>query len=145
MIRKYQEIDIHHVLKIWLTASIEAHDFVDASFWESQIENMRNSYIPASDVYVFEKNSEVVGFYAVHGDNLAALFVAPEFQGQGIGKQLLAHAKNQRVTLTLLVYKENIASYQFYLSQGFKVLNEQIDAHTGHQEYKMCIRTTRCT
>ncbi len=145
MIRKYQEIDIHDVLRIWLTASIKAHDFVDASFWESQIENMRNIYIPASDVFVFEKNSKIVGFYAIHEDNLAALFVAPEFQGQGIGKQLLEHAKNRRLTLTLLVYKENITSYQFYLSQGFEVMNEQIDAHTGHLEYKMCIRTTRCT
>ncbi|HCE4958424.1 TPA: GNAT family N-acetyltransferase, partial [Vibrio parahaemolyticus] len=29
------------------------------------------------------------------------------------------------------------ASYQFYLSQGFNVVSEQLDEHTGHSEYTM--------
>ena len=27
--------------------------------------------------------------------------------------------------------------FQFYLSQGFQVIREQIDEHTGHEEYLM--------
>lgn len=61
----------------------------------------------------------------------------PAFQGKGIGKQLLSHAKAQREILSLSVYKENQASYQFYLSQGFTVISEQMDEHTGHPEYTM--------
>ncbi|MEF2510256.1 GNAT family N-acetyltransferase, partial [Vibrio mimicus] len=76
-------------------------------------------------------------FYSLHENNLAAIFVQPELQGQGIGKQLLRHAKSQRKMLTLSVYKENQSSYGFYLSQGFKLVNEQIDEHTGHQAYTM--------
>ena len=60
-----------------------------------------------------------------------------ELQGKGIGKQLLSHAKTQRAVLSLSVYKENQASYQFYLSQGFNVVSEQLDEHTGHSEYTM--------
>jgi putative acetyltransferase len=137
MIRKYNENEIESVLDIWLTVSIQAHDFVEAVFWESQVENMRNIYIPASETYVYEQDSRIVGFYAMYESNLAAIFIAPEFQGNGIGKQLMAHAKNQRTTLTLSVYKENEASCQFYLSQGFKVVSEQADEHTGHLEYTM--------
>ncbi len=62
MIRKFGGSDIDPVLDIWLSASIKAHDFVEASFWKSQVENMRNIYIPASETYVFESNSKVVGF-----------------------------------------------------------------------------------
>ncbi|MDC7232229.1 MAG: GNAT family N-acetyltransferase, partial [Spirochaetales bacterium] len=51
---------------------------------------MRTLYIPASETFVFEQNSDVVGFYSLHEDRLAAIFVLPELQGQGIGKQLLA-------------------------------------------------------
>lgn len=98
---------------------------------------MRNIYIPASETYVFEKDTEVVGFYCLYENNLAAIFVAPELQGQGIGKLLISHAKKQRKALSLSVYKENTASYQFYLSQGFRVVSEQADQHTGHQECTM--------
>lgn len=139
MIRKFNESDMDFVLDIWLAASIEAHDFVDASFWESQVESMRDIYIPASETYVFECKSKVVGFYSLNKDNLAAIFVSPEFQGKGIGKQMMSHAKKQRDRLTLSVYKENEASYHFYLSQGFTVISEQIDEHTGHREYRMSL------
>ncbi|NMV23502.1 GNAT family N-acetyltransferase, partial [Vibrio parahaemolyticus] len=46
MIRKYNENDMDSVLEIWLNASVKAHDFISAEFWESQLENMRNIYIP---------------------------------------------------------------------------------------------------
>ncbi|MBE3936079.1 N-acetyltransferase [Vibrio parahaemolyticus] len=137
MIRKYNENDMDSVLDIWLNASVIAHDFISAEFWESQVENMRNIYIPASETYVYEAESKVVGFYALYENSLAAIFVSPELQGQGIGKQLLSHAKARRAVLSLSVYKENQTSYQFYLSQGFKVVSEQVDEHTGHLEYTM--------
>ncbi|EGQ7769626.1 N-acetyltransferase [Vibrio parahaemolyticus] len=137
MIRKYNSNDLDSVLEIWLEASVKAHDFVPADFWGSQVENMRNIYIPASEVFVYEIESKIVGFYALYESTLAAIFVFPEFQGKCIGKQLLNHAKAQRAILSLSVYKENQASYQFYLSQGFAVVSEQLDEHTGHSEYTM--------
>lgn len=129
------------VLDIWLTASIKAHDFIDSSFWESQVENMRKVYIPASETHVYMQNARAIGFYALSGNTLAALFVAPECQGRGVGKALLAHAKTQREALTLSVYKENGASCQFYLAHGFEIIREQTDAHTGHPEYIMSTGT----
>ncbi|EHR0921354.1 GNAT family N-acetyltransferase [Vibrio parahaemolyticus] len=137
MIRKYNSNDLDLVIEIWLEASVKAHNFVSADFWESQVESMCNIYIPASEVFVYEIESKIVGFYALYENNLAAIFVLPAFQGKGIGKQLLSHAKAQRAILSLSVYKENKASYQFYLSQGFRVVSEQLDGHTGHLEYTM--------
>lgn len=137
MIRACISKDIEAVLDIWLSASLKAHDFIEPAFWKSQTGNMRHIYLPAAETHVYEKDSEVMGFYALNGDTLAALFVKPEFQGQGIGKQLLAHAKSRRNRLTLSVYKENEPACRFYQAQGFKVLREQPDAHTGHPEYVM--------
>lgn len=141
MIREYNENDMSAVLDIWLRASIRAHDFVVAEFWEAQVGNMRDIYIPASTTYVYELNSQVLGFYAIYENTLAAIFVSPENQGEGIGKQLISHAKSGRSPLSLSVYKENHASFQFYLSQGFCVVSEQADEHTGHQEYTMAFRS----
>ncbi|PHM26150.1 N-acetyltransferase [Xenorhabdus budapestensis] len=137
MIRKFTEADMDDVLTIWLEASIKAHHFVAADFWESQVENMRNLYIPASEVYVYVQNGKIIGFYALHDDALAAIFVLPDCQGQGVGSELITDAKNRRTELTLAVYQENERSYNFYLSQGFYVAKEEEDEATGHLEYVM--------
>jgi len=39
----------------------------------------------------------------------------------------------------LNMYKENEATYKFYLSQGFTVENEHVCEHTGHGEYLMSL------
>ncbi|EGQ7970901.1 N-acetyltransferase [Vibrio cholerae] len=137
MIRKLKPTDIELILTIWLNTSIKAHGFVSPEFWKSQVPSMRDIYIPASETYVYEKNGEIVGFYSLYEDMLAAIFVAPEHQCKGIGKELIAHVKSQRNALTLSVYKANHASYQFYLKQGFITISEQLDEHTGHPECMM--------
>ncbi|EGS6501011.1 GNAT family N-acetyltransferase [Vibrio parahaemolyticus] len=137
MIRKYSEKDIESVLHVWLKTSIKAYNFIPPEFWESELESMRNIYIPASELFVYEQDSNVVGFYALKDNELAAIFLLPECQGHGVGKQLLSHAKEQREELRLTVYKENRASYDFYLSQGFKVINEEVGQKTGHLQYVM--------
>lgn len=137
MIRSYRSDDIDSVLDIWLTASVKAHDFVAADFWRSHLDSMRDIYIPESQVYVYEKESVVLGFYALHDNCLAALFVDPMHQGAGIGSQLMAHALQQRSQLELTVYKDNAPSVAFYLARGFNIINEQTDEHTGYIEYVM--------
>lgn len=137
MIREYSAADTQTVLDIWLTASIKAHDFMSPEFWELQVDNMRDIYLPASRTYVFQGDGEVRGFYSLYEGSLAAIFVSPQHQGCGIGKQLMQHAKLECPNLSLNVYKENQATIEFYLSQGFKIVSEQADEHTGHQEYTM--------
>ncbi|WP_172378915.1 N-acetyltransferase [Vibrio sp. Vb339] len=137
MIREYRPADNETVIDIWLTASIKAHDFVAPEFWESQVGNMRDIYIPASTTYVYQIDGEVRGFYSLYEGVLAAIFVSPQHQGCGVGKQLIQHAKLECPNLSLNVYKENQATIEFYLSQGFSIASEQTDEHTGHQEYTM--------
>ena len=137
MIRDYRAADIDQILAIWLSASITAHDFIESSFWKSKISEMRNVYIPTSETLVYEADGEVVGFYSLYENNLAAIFVAPGSQGKGVGSVLLDDAKNRRESLQLTVYKENTPSIKFYEKHGFTLLGEQIDEHTGHPELVM--------
>jgi len=137
MIREYRAADIEQILAIWLSASIKAHDFIEPSFWKSKIGEMRHVYIPASETVVYEAGGEVVGFYCLYENNLAAIFVAPDSQGKGVGAVLLDDAKNRRERLQLTVYKENAPSIKFYQQHGFTLLEEQIDEHTGHPELVM--------
>ena len=137
MIRDYQIADIDQVLAIWLSASIKAHDFIEPEFWKSKIGVMRDVYIPASETFVYEAEGKVVGFYSLYENNLAAIFVMPGSQGQGMGAALMDDAKNRRKRIQLTVYKDNISSIKFYGTHGFTVLGEQIDEHTGYPEFIM--------
>lgn len=125
------------ILKIWLEASIQAHDFISSDFWESKIDDMKEIYLPSAETYVFEEGNELKGFVSLLGDTLAALFVSPHHQGNGIGKQLILRSKSMRKKLLLTVYKENEKSIEFYRKNGFKLIQEQIDDHTGHSEVIM--------
>ncbi|MCG8531827.1 MAG: N-acetyltransferase [Desulfovibrionales bacterium] len=134
MIRGFRPADMQAVLDIWLQASIVAHDFIDAAFWRDQVEAMRTIYLPSSKSIVFEQDSRLLGFYAMYETTLAALFVAPAYQGTGIGSQLLTHAKHCHTQITLSVYTENQKSLAFYRKHGFQTIKEQPDIHTGHAE-----------
>ena len=137
MIRKFQQSDIDQVIHVWLETSIQAHDFVSSEFWTSKVKDMREIYIPASETYVYEEGTIIRGFFSLHEDTLAAIFVHPDSQRSGIGKQLMRAAKEARDALTLTVYKENISSVEFYKKCGFKIESEQIDKHTAHPELLM--------
>ncbi|MGI0118212.1 GNAT family N-acetyltransferase [Zooshikella sp. RANM57] len=137
MIKPYTLSNIESVLSIWLEASIQSHTFIDRSFWESKINDMRDIYIPQSETHVFYLASEIVGFISLHQTTLAALFISPKHQGKGFGTQLLDKAKSLRNELQLAVYKDNHKSTRFYQQNGFQSLYEQIDEHTGFPEIIM--------
>ncbi|ASA57303.1 N-acetyltransferase [Vibrio gazogenes] len=142
MIRNYQAADIDQILAIWLSASIQAHNFIEAAFWQSKIGEMRDVYIPASETRVYTADGKIVGFYSLYENNLAAIFVAPNSQGKGVGALLLDDAKNRREQLQLTVYKDNTPSIRFYEKNGFSLLGEQIDEHTGHSELIMAYHSS---
>jgi len=137
MIRQFEQSDMEQVLKIWLDASIQAHDFIDDEFWISKVPEMRDVYLPSGETFVYDKKGVVLGFASLYENTLAAIFVTPEMQGQGIGRQLMDSAKKMRNELRLTVYKENPQSVSFYDKCGFKRLKEQVDIHTGHPEIVM--------
>jgi putative acetyltransferase len=95
---------------------------------------MRHVYLTAADSHIFEREGKVCGFCSLNQNVLAALFVAPEHQGAGIGAQLLADAKIRRPRLELAVYSANIPAPRFYERQGFVVLCEQRDEHADHRK-----------
>ncbi|MGR5094022.1 N-acetyltransferase [Vibrio maritimus] len=137
MIREYTDADTESILKVWLAASVEAHDFVEPMFWHQKLDDMREQYLPNSETYVFEQAGRVVGFYSLVDKQLAALFVEPQLQGGGIGMSLLLDARRKRDALSLSVYKDNCRAIGFYHRCGFTIVDESTDPHTGHLQLTM--------
>ena len=139
MIRYFQQQDEDSVIRIWLEASAIAHSFIPRSYWESKVPDMRNKYLPQSQTLVNENEhtNEITGFISLIGNYIAALFVSPDRQGQGIGQALMNHVKLQYPELELNVYTKNAQALAFYKRQGFTIVREQTDGQTGQQEFTM--------
>ncbi|HJF70937.1 MAG TPA: N-acetyltransferase [Butyricimonas virosa] len=139
MIRYFQQQDEDSVIRIWLEASAITHSFIPRSYWESKVPDMRNKYLPQSQTLVNEDEhtNEITGFISLIGNYIAALFVSPDRQGQGIGHSLMTRIKLQHPELELNVYAENTQALTFYKRQGFTITSEQTDEQTGRQEFTM--------
>lgn len=131
--------DIESVLQIWLGASLKAHHFISASYWQDELQNMREVYLPSAVNYIYkDEGLQIKGFISLCDDNVAALFVDPASQGLGIGKQLLAKAKSLNKQLSLNVYEQNTDAVGFYEKQGFVRVKKQLDNLSQHDELLMC-------
>ena len=138
-IQKAEMQDMESILDIWLNASLQAHDFIPASYWEQQLLPMRDLYLPLAENYVIKENQTVAGFASLLKSEavLAALFITPHQQGLGYGTALIDFFKQHCDELHLNVYTENIAAVNFYQQQGFKIISQAMDQNTGHAELSM--------
>ncbi len=140
-IRSFAPEDTSRVMEIWLSASEKAHHFIPMEYWRSTAPLVEKEILPRARTRVFVREGRVEGFLSlIEGDHIGALFVAPESQGQGIGRALLEDCKRGKELLTLAVYRENQGAVGFYQSQGFSVLEERTDKATGQRESLMCWR-----
>src|SRR5690606_19639447 len=107
MIRSYKRDDLDDLLDTWYAASQVAHPFLTDEFFAAERENIPHIYLPMADTFVFEKEGAVVGFIALIGNEVGAVFVHPRFHRQGIGRSLMNHARDLRGNLEVEVFKNN--------------------------------------
>lgn len=137
LIRKYRESDQEELLKLWYDVSFVSHPFIPADFWAEHIEVLKEKYLPASDTYVAESKQRIVGFISLMGNYVGALFVADDYQNQGVGTKLLSFCRRLRGNLYVDVYKENARARDFYKRRGFLEKKEKNQEETGCQVITM--------
>src|SRR5699024_11973917 len=79
----------------------QAHDFIYSGYWESQIEEMKEKYIPMSETHVITNQTKIIGFISMVEGYLAALFIDVAYQNNGAGKELLNFEKRRRNKIRL--------------------------------------------
>lgn len=136
MIRKLEKEDINKVIQLWLDVNTKAHNFISETYWVEQFEAVKE-ILPQSEVYVYEKNGEILGFIGLNDNYIAGIFISIYSQSMGIGKQLLDYVKQIKVELSLNVYQKNERAVKFYQREKFIIRSESMDENTGEHEFLM--------
>ncbi len=143
MIRSYKRDDLNDLLDTWYAASQVAHPFLPEEFFAAERENIPHIYLPMADTFVYENEGTVVGFIALIGNEVGAVFVHPEFHGQGMGRALMDHARQLRGNLEVEVFKANRIGRDFYRRYGFSFMEEHIHEETGEPLLRLVFDTNQ--
>ena len=136
-IRQYKNSDLDSVLASWERATRLAHPFMTDEFIAQERENIARIYLPITDTWVIELDEEVQGFIALMGNEVGAIFLQPEFHGQGAGKALMDKAQELHGDLEVEVFNENSIGRKFYARYGFETLEEKMHEPTGQKVLRL--------
>ena len=141
MIRPYKDADLNELLEAWYSASLIGHPFLDEAFFQQERKNIREVHLPNAETWVYEQDGVVVGFIALIGNEVGAIFVDSNYHGKGIGRALMDHARSIRDFLELDVFKDNKVGRTFYEKCGFHLVKEHLHKETGFMQLRL--RLTR--
>ncbi|OOM77650.1 putative N-acetyltransferase YjaB [Clostridium puniceum] len=137
MIKNFNLSQLDVVMKIWIDTNIDAHNFIKKEYWINNYDLVKQM-LPSADIYIFEENNVIKAFIGViEGNYIAGLFVKKEYQGEGIGQKLIEYCKSKYFHLKLDLFIKNKNAVNFYLKNGFKVLDEHFSEETKEIEYTM--------
>ena len=143
MIRPYHPDDIPAILDIWYQATILAHPFLEAAFLAQEKENIQNIYLPNTKSWVYEESGKPIGFISMIDNEIGAIFLYPDYHGQGIGTKLIEFVHSFNKVLEVEVFANNKIGVPFYQNYGFEIMHEHIHEATNHLLYRMRCETKR--
>ncbi|MER6308346.1 GNAT family N-acetyltransferase [Streptomyces sp. NPDC001739] len=133
IIRRYRDADQDVVIDLWSRAVRRAHPFIEGEGEGERARILREVYLVRAENWVAERAGTVVGLLGLlPGGEIGGLFVAPEAQGGGVGRQLVEHAAARYGALTLEVFEGNARARRFYAHLGFTERGRRVDEETGH-------------
>lgn len=130
-IRPYTAADLARVISAWENAARIAHPFVTEDFMDRERRKIPDLYLPNADTWVAEVEGTVVGFIAMMGNEVGAIFVEPDHQGRGVGQALMNKVRTLHDELEVEVFEANHIGRRFYERYGFTSLGRHFDKETG--------------
>lgn len=119
-IRQRRRDDNAQLLDVWERSVRATHHFLGEADIASLRPHVRDVYLDAVEVWVYEDAQGLAGFIGLAGAQVEMLFLEPARRGQGIGTRLLDHARGLRGgALTVDVNEDNPQAHGFYRRYGF--------------------------
>jgi len=135
IIRPAREEEYDEIARIWMeswvsTGLIEAGKFSLAQMRARIPREVENGWC----LFVADAEGTLAAMLALHLPKLRLhqIFVAPEYQGKKVGRQLLAFTREKLPDeIRLRCVRENEKAWRWYEREGFVFEKEQVDPMTG--------------
>jgi putative acetyltransferase len=117
------EVDFPRLVEVWEASVRATHHFVAEADLQMIKPRLGNEMRKVEHLLaVRDGNGLVVSFIGVVSDEVAMLFVHPDWRGRGIGRRLLTHAVTVLGATRLDVNEQNEQALGFYRRMGFTVV-----------------------
>ncbi|MGB3492649.1 MAG: GNAT family N-acetyltransferase [Elainellaceae cyanobacterium] len=136
-IREYRADDLGGIMSSWEHANELAHSFLPKEFVDQVRNDIPNLYLPNAETWVADYDGTILGFIALIGNEIGAIFVEPESHGTGIGRALVDKAQELRGDLEVEVFELKAIGRKFYSKYGFKLMSESIHEDTGNKVLRL--------
>jgi ribosomal protein S18 acetylase RimI-like enzyme len=130
---EYEEKYALDTVKMWRASMEAALGVKDHHSWAEQLDYLK-AIVKENLVYlgIEEGTDKVVGMMAVGGSELDQLYIHVEYQGLGIGTQLLNLAKELSPgKLQLFTFDVNKKAQVFYEKHGFTIIGRGVESNSG--------------
>jgi ribosomal protein S18 acetylase RimI-like enzyme len=135
IIRPARPDEYDEIARVWMnswvsTGLAEASPFLLANLRA----RVRHEIERGWSLYVADEGGTLAAMLALHMPNryLDQLFVAPEYQGQNLGRQLLAFTRSQLPDeIWLRCVRENEKAWRWYEREGFVFEKEAVEPMNG--------------
>lgn len=135
VIRPARSDEYNQIARVWMDSWVST-GLEDAS--DSLLEKLRARVVTEVEkgwsLYVVDDNGVLAAMLALHLPDryLDMLFVAPEYQGNGLGQRLLAFTRQQLPDeIWLRCVRENEKAWRWYEREGFVFEKEQVEPAMG--------------
>ena len=134
-IRPARSDELEQITRVWMASWVstgleDASDTLLARLRERVTTEVAKGW----NVYVADDNGKLAAMLALHlpGNYLDQLFVAPEYQGSGLGRRLLAFTRQQMPEeIWLRCVRENDKAWRWYEREGFVFEKEELEPKNG--------------
>ncbi|WP_231426731.1 GNAT family N-acetyltransferase [Pedobacter sp. Leaf250] len=119
------------LIRLWEASVRATHHFLDDSDIIRYKQLILHKYFDQVDLYCFKKNDVLLGFLGLSGDNIQMLFIEPSARRQGIGKELMKFAIEQKQATKVDVNEQNEQALGFYKHLGFVIMERYENDDVG--------------
>jgi putative acetyltransferase len=124
-LRRYRSEDLGATVGIWFSVKRVAYPYLELEqryTLEENLEFFRDRIAPRCEIWLAERQAEIVGFLALEESYVDRLYVAVNHQRSGVGAALLAKAKELSPgSLWLHTHQQNHQARAFYEKHDFRV------------------------
>jgi putative acetyltransferase len=115
--------DFPRLAEVWEASVRATHHFVAESDIEVFKPLVRDAFEQSEQLLCMrDVEGSAVGFIGVEGDEVAMLFIHPDWRGQGVGRRLIEYAMATYGATRVDVNEQNEQAVGFYRRMGFEVV-----------------------